>query len=92
MTFSRSASSHSPGSTQRPTRHPPAKYRKADHARHPSWFPGDAIVMAPIVVTFALILSSTRPAFWIALEDAYTFVLRQLSTVGDFVRYVDSLY
>ncbi len=92
MTISRSVGSNSLGSTRRPARHPPAKYRKADHARYPSWFPGDAVVMAPIVATFALILSSTRPAVWIALEDTYTFVLRQLSAVGDFVKYVDSLY
>ena len=87
MTFSSSVGSNSPGSTHEPARHP-----KSDHGRHPLWFPGDAVVMAPVVATFALILSSTRPAVWIALEDAYTFVLRQLSAVGDFVKYVDSLY
>jgi hypothetical protein len=48
--------------------------------------------MAAVVATFALILSISRPAVWIALADTYTFVLRQLSTVGDFVNYVDSLY
>ncbi len=92
MTFSRSVGSNSLGSLHRPARHPPTKYRKADHARPPLWFPSDAVVMAAVVATFALILSSTRPAFWIALEDTYTFVLRQLSAVGDFVNYVDSLY
>ena len=87
MIISRSVGSNSVGSPQRSARH-----RKADHGRHPLWFPGDAVVLATLVVTFALILSSTRPAVWIALEDTYTFVLRQLSTVGDFVKYVDSLY
>ena len=87
MTFSRSVSSNSVGSTQRPARH-----READHGRHPLSFPGDAVVMVTVVATFALILSSTRPAVWIALEDTYYFVLRQLSAVGDFAKYVDSLY
>ena len=45
-----------------------------------------------VAATFALILSTSRPAVWIALEDTYYFVLRQLSAVGDFVKYVDSLY
>ncbi len=72
--------------------HQSAKHRKVDHGRHPLWFPGDAVVMATVVATFALILSSTRPVVWIALEDTYTFVLHQLSTIGDFVKYVDSLY
>ena len=87
MTFSRSVGYSSVGSTQRSARH-----RKADHGRRPWGFPGDAVVMAAVVATFALILSSTRPAVWIALEDTYYFVLRQLSAVGDFVKYVDSLY
>ena len=87
MTISRSVGSNSVASMHRSARH-----RKVDHERHPLWFPGDAVVMATVVATFALILSSTRPAVWIALEDTYTFVLRQLSTVGDFVNYVDSLY
>ena len=92
MTFLRSVSSNSLGSTQRPARHRPARHPKADHARHPLVYPGDAVVMATVVATFALILSSTRPAVWIALEDTYAFVLRQLSAVVDFVKYVDSLY
>ncbi len=92
MTFSSSVDSSSPGSPHRPARQRPTKHRKADHTRHPLWFPGDAAVMATLVAAFALILSSTRPAVWIALEDTYTFVLRQLSAVGDFVKYVDSLY
>ena len=87
MTFSSSVGSNSLGSTYRSARH-----RKVDHGRHPLWFPGDAVVMATVVATFALILSSTRPAVWMALADTYTFVLRQLSAVGDFVKYVDSLY
>ena len=87
MTFSRSVGYSSVGSTHRSARH-----RKADHGRRPLGFPGDAVVMAAVVATFALILSSTRPAVWIALEDTYYFVLRQLSAVGDFVKYVDSLY
>ncbi len=87
MTFSSSLGSDSVGSTYRPARH-----RQAAHGRHPLGFPGDAVVMAAVVATFALILSISRPAVWIALEDTYTFVLRQLSAVGDFVKYVDSLY
>ncbi len=87
MTFSSSVGSKSVGSTYRSARH-----RQADHGRHPLGFPGDAVVMAAVVATFALILSISRPAVWIALEDTYYFVLRQLSTVGDFVKYVDSLY
>ena len=92
MTFSSSVGSKSVGSTYRSARHRPARHPKADHGRHPSGFPGDAVVMAAVVATFALILSISRPAVWIALEDTYYFVLRQLSTVGDFVKYVDSLY
>ena len=92
MTFSSSLGSKSVGSTYRPARHRPARHPKADHGRHPLGFPGDAVVMAAVVATFALILSSTRPAVWMALADTYTFVLRQLSAVGDFVEYVDSLY
>ena len=87
MTFSSSVGSKSVGSTYRSARH-----RQADHGRHPLAFPGDAVVMAAVVATFALFLSISRPAVWIALEDTYTFVLRQLSAVGDFVKYVDSLY
>ncbi len=87
MTLSRSLGSNSVGSTPRSARH-----RKADHGGHPLGFPGDAVVMATVVATFALILSSSRPAVWMALEDTYYFVLRQLSAVGDFVKYVDSLY
>ncbi len=87
MTFSSSVGSSSLGSTHRSARH-----RQVDHGRHPLGFPGDAVVMAAVVATFALILSSTRPAVRIALADTYTFVLRQLSAVGDFVKYVDSLY
>ncbi len=92
MTFSRSVGSNSVGSTHRPARHRPARHPKVDHGRPPLGFPGDAVVMAAVVATFALILSSTRPAVWMALADTYTFVLRQLSAVGDFVNYVDSLY
>ena len=92
MTFSSSLGSKSVGSTHRPARHRPARHPKADHGRHPLGFPGDAVAMAAVVATFALILSSTRPAVWMALADTYTFVLRQLSAVGDFVEYVDSLY
>ncbi len=87
MTFSSSVGSKSVGSTHRSARH-----RQVDHGRPPLGFPGDAVVMAAVVATFALILSSTRPAVRIALEDTYYFVLRQLSAVGDFVKYVDSLY
>ena len=87
MTFSRSVGYSSVGSTHRSARH-----RQADHGRHPLGFPGDAAVMAAVVAIFALILSTSRPAVWIALGDTYYFVLRQLSTVGDFVKYVDSLY
>ena len=87
MTFSRSVGSNSVGSTHRSARH-----REVDHGRHPLGFPGDAVVMAAVVATFALILSTSRPAVWIALEDTYYFVLRQLSAVGEFVKYVDSLY
>ena len=87
MTFSSSLGSDSVGSTYRSARH-----RQVDHGRPPLGFPGDAVVMAAVVATFALILSISRPAVWIALEDTYYFVLRQLSTVGDFVKYVDSLY
>jgi hypothetical protein len=50
------------------------------------------MVLATIVATFALILSATHPTVWTGLEDSYYFVLRQLSTVGDFVGYLDSLY
>ncbi len=57
-----------------------------------SYFTGDAVVMAAVVATFALILSISRPAVRMAVADTYTFVLRQLSAVGDFVNYVDSLY
>ncbi len=92
MTFSSSVGSSSLGSTHRSARHRPARHPKADHGRHPLGFPGDAIVMAAVVATFALILSTSRPAVWIALEDTYYFVLRQLSAVGEFVKYVDSLY
>ncbi len=92
MTFSSSVGSNSVGSTYRAARHRPARHPKADHGRHPLGFPGDAVVMAAVVATFALILSISRPAVWIALEDTYYFVLRQLSAVGDFVKYVDSLY
>ena len=87
MTLSTSVGSNSVGSTQRAARH-----RQADHGRPPLGFPGDAVVMAAVVATFALFLSISRPAVWMALEDTYYFVLRQLSTVGDFVKYVDSLY
>lgn len=87
MTFSSSVGSSSVGSTHRAARH-----RQVDHGRHPLGFPGDAVVMAAVVAIFALILSSTRPAVWTALEDTYYFVLRQLSAVGDFVRYAVSLY
>ena len=87
MTFSDSV-----GSTHRSARHRPARHPKADHGRHRLGFPGDAAVMATVVAIFALILSTSRPAVWIALEDTYYFVLRQLSAVGDFVKYVDSLY
>ncbi len=87
MTFSRSVGSESVGSTRRAARH-----RQVDHGRPPLGFPGDAVVMAGVVATFALILSTSRPAVWLALEDTYYFALRQLSTVGDFVKYVDSLY
>ncbi len=48
--------------------------------------------MAAVVATFALFLSISRPAVWMALEDTYYFVLRQLSAVGDFVNYAVSLY
>ena len=92
MTFSSSLGSNSLGSTHRPARHRPARHPKADHGRHPSGFPGDAVVMAAVVATFALILSISRPDVWIALADTYTFVLRQLSAVGDFVNYAVSLY
>ncbi len=92
MAFSSSVGSKSVGSTHRSARHRPARHPKADHGRHPSGFPGDAVVMAAVVATFALILSISRPAVWIALADTYTFVLRQLSAVADFVNYVDSLY
>ena len=92
MTFSSSVGSNSVGSTHRPARHRPARHPKADHGRHPSGFPGDAVVMAAVVATFALILSSTRPAVRIALADTYYLVLRQLSAVGDFVNYAVSLY
>ena len=92
MTFSRSVGYSSVGSTRRSARQRPARPLKADHGRHPLGFPGDAVVMATVVATFALILSTARPAVWTALEDTYYFVLRQLSTVGDFVKYVDSLY
>ena len=87
MTFSSSVGSSSVGSTHRSARH-----RQVDHGRHPLGFPGDAVVMAAVVATFALFLSISRPAVWMALEDTYYFVLRQLSAVGDFVKYVDSLY
>ncbi len=87
MTFSSSVGSSSLGSTHRSARH-----RQVDHGRHPLGFPGDAVVMAAVVATFALILSSSRPAVRIALADTYYLVLRQLSAVGDFVKYVDSLY
>ncbi len=87
MTFSSSLGSKSVGSTHRAARH-----RQPDHGRPPLGFPGDAVVMAAVVATFALFLSSSRPAVWMALEDTYYFVLRRLSTVGDFVKYVDSLY
>ncbi len=66
--------------------------RDTEKGALPYRLPGDAVVMATVVATFALILSTSRPAVWIALEDTYYFVLRQLSTVGDFVKYVDSLY
>ena len=92
MTFSSSVGSKSLGSTHRSARHRPARHPKADHGRHPLGFPGDAVVMAAVVATFALILSSSRPAVRIGLADTYTFVLRRLSAVGDFVNYVDSLY
>ncbi len=72
--------------------HQSARHRKVDHGRHPLGFPGDAVVMAAVVATFALILSTSRPAVWMALADTYYFVLRRLSAVGDFVKYVDSLY
>ncbi len=87
MTFSRSVGSNSVGSTRRSARH-----RQVDNGRPPLAFPGDAVVMAAVVATFALFLSTSRPAVWMALEDTYYFVLRQLSTVGDFVKYVDSWY
>ena len=57
MTFSSSVGSSSLGSTHRSARH-----RQVDHGRHPLGFPGDAVVMAAVVATFALFLSSTRPA------------------------------
>lgn len=80
------------GSEHWPVRQRPARYRKVEHVRHPSGVPGDAMVLATIVATFALILSATHPTVWTGLEDSYYFVLRQLSTVGDFVGYLDSLY
>ncbi len=85
-------SSSSVGSSSVASVHRSARHRQVDHGRHPLGFPGDAVVMAAVVATFALILSSTRPAVRIALADTYYFVLRQLSAVGDFVKYVDSLY
>ena len=92
MTFSRSVGSSSLGSTHRSARHRPARHPKADHGRHPSGFTGDAVVMAAVVATFALILSISRPAVRMALADTYYLVLRQLSAVGDFVNYAVSLY
>ncbi len=92
MTFSSSVGSSSVGSSSVGSTHRSARHRQADHERQPLGFPGDAVAMAAVVATFALILSISRPAVWIALEDTYYFVLRQLSTVGDFVKYVDSLY
>ena len=92
MTFSSSLGSKSVGSTHRSARHRPARHPKVDHGRHPLGFPGDAVVMAAVVATFALILSSTRPAVRMALADTYYLVLRQLSAVGDFVNYAVSLY
>ncbi len=87
MTFSSSVGSDSVGSTYRSARH-----RQADHGRHPLGFPGDAVVMAAVVATFALILSISRPVALFAMEETYYFVLRQLSSVQDFVRYAVSLY
>ena len=92
MTFSSSVGSKSVGSTHRPARHRPERHPKADHGRHPSGFTGDAVVMAAVVATFALILSISRPAVRMALADTYYLVLRQLSAVGDFVNYAVSLY
>ncbi len=92
MTFSSSVGSNSLGSTHRSARHRPARHPKADHGRPPLGFPGDAVVMAAVVATFALILSISRPVALFAMEETYYFVLRQLSSVQDFVRYAVSLY
>ncbi len=72
--------------------HRSAGYRKADHERQQSWLFGNAVVIAAVIAWFALILPGIRPVALFAMEETYYFVLRQLSAVGDFVKYVDSLY
>ena len=72
--------------------HRSARHRKADHGRRPSWLFANAVVIAAVIAWFALILSVFHPVALFAMEETYYFVLRQLSAVGDFVRYGVSLY
>ncbi len=72
--------------------HRSAGHRKAEHERQPLWLFANAVVIAAVIAWFALILPVIRPVALFAMEETYYFVLRQLSAVGDFVKYVDSLY
>ncbi len=72
--------------------HRSAGHWKADHERQPSWLFANAVVIAAVIAWFALILPVIRPVTLFAMEETYYFVLRQLSSVQDFVRYAVSLY
>ena len=72
--------------------HRSAGHRKADHERQPSWIFGNAVVIAAVIAWFAVILSVFRPVASLAMEEMYYFVLRQLSSVGDFAKYAVSLH
>ncbi len=72
--------------------HRPSGRRKADHERRPLWVFGNADVIAAVIAWFAVISSVFRPVASLAMEVTDYFVLRQLSSVQDFVRYTVSLY
>ncbi len=72
--------------------HRSAGHRKADDERQPLWLFGNAVVIAAVIAWFAVILPVFRPVALFAMEETYYFVLRQLSSVQDFVGYAVSLY
>ncbi len=69
-----------------------ARHLKADDERQPLWLFGNAVVIAAVIAWFAVILPVFRPVALFAMDETYYFVLRQLSSVQDFVGYAVSLY